>query len=92
MEASAQEFADHELQSVADAMHDAAADASEHAVKVKQATLRGLSRFAYASSYWVAYGVVYAVVFVAHSLPQENPVMHGFRDGGQAATDALKSE
>ena len=103
MGATAQGFADHEMQSVADAMRDAAAAASdsaaEHAVKVKQTiteagprALRGVSRFAYASSYWVSYGVVYAAVFVAHSLPQENPVMHGFRDGGRAAMDALKSE
>jgi hypothetical protein len=33
----------------------------------------------------LAYGVVYATVFVARSLPQENPVMRGFRDGGWAA-------
>jgi hypothetical protein len=25
-------------------------------------------------------------------LPQENPLMHGLRDGGRAAKDALKSE
>jgi len=28
-------------------------------------------------------------VFVAQSLPQDNPVMHGFRDGGAAAMDEL---
>jgi hypothetical protein len=37
----------------------------------------------------VAYGVVYATVFVAQSLPQENPVMQGFRGGGRAAMDEL---
>ena len=36
-----------------------------------------------------AFGVVYATVFVAQSLPQDNPVMHGFRDGGTAAMDEL---
>jgi hypothetical protein len=43
----------------------------------------------YSGSYALAYGVVYAAVFVAQSLPQENPVMHGFRDGGGAAMDEL---
>jgi hypothetical protein len=43
----------------------------------------------YSGSYALAYGIVYATVFVAQSLPQENPVMHGFRDGGGAAMDEL---
>ena len=54
--------------------------------------MQGLSRLAYSGSYWLSYGVVYAAVFVAHSLPQDNPVMHGLRDGASAAIDALKSE
>jgi hypothetical protein len=37
----------------------------------------------------VWYGVVYAAVFVAQSLQQENPVMHGFHDGGRAAIDEI---
>jgi hypothetical protein len=28
-------------------------------------------------------------VFIAQSLPQENPIMLGFRDGGRAAMDEL---
>src|SRR5262249_8328971 len=51
--------------------------------------LQMMSRIVYNGSYGLAYGVVYAVVFVAQSLPQENPVMHGFRDGGKAAMDEL---
>jgi hypothetical protein len=51
--------------------------------------LQTISRMIYSGSYALAYGVVYATVFVAQSLPQENPVMHGFRDGGQAAMDEL---
>jgi hypothetical protein len=43
----------------------------------------------YRGSYALAYGVVYAFVFVARLLPQENPVMHGFSDGGRAAVDEL---
>jgi len=51
--------------------------------------LQTMSRMIYSASYALAYGVVYATVFVAQSLPQENPVMHGFRDGGGAAMDEL---
>jgi len=84
------------LRSVAAAMRDAAATASEHAAKVKQSAsgagydaVQNVSRFVYTGSYVLAYGVVYAAVFVARSLPQENPVMHGLRDGGRAALDEL---
>jgi hypothetical protein len=31
-------------------------------------------------------------VFIAQSLPQENSVMSGFRDGGQAAVDELGTD
>jgi len=48
-----------------------------------------LSRMTYTGSYVLAYGVVYATVFVAQSLPQENPIMNGFRDGGGEAIDQL---
>jgi uncharacterized membrane-anchored protein len=51
--------------------------------------LQTMSRMIYSGSYALAYGVVYATVFVAQSLPQDNPVMHGFRDGGRAAVDEI---
>jgi hypothetical protein len=54
--------------------------------------LQTLSRVIYSGAYALAYGVVYATVFVAQSLPQENPVMHGFRDGGRAAMDELSRQ
>jgi hypothetical protein len=82
------------MQAVAAAMRDAAATASEHAAKVKESAgeagasaLQSISRMVYTGSYVLAYGVVYATVFVACSLPQENAVMRGFRDGGRAAMD-----
>jgi hypothetical protein len=84
------------LQAVAAAMRDAAATASEHAAKVKESAgeagasaLESISRMVYTGSYVLAYGVVYATVFVARSLPQENAVMRGLRDGGQAAIGDL---
>jgi len=66
--------------------------AADDASKLVPRAMRGVSRLAYSGSYWLSYGVVYATVFVAHALPQENPVMHGLRDGASAAMDALKSE
>jgi hypothetical protein len=92
-------LANNEMQSVADALRDAATATVDQAAKVGQTVtdqgshaLRGLSRFAYSSSYVVAYAIVYPALFVAYSLPQENPVMHGLRDGGRAAKDAVKLE
>ena len=84
------------MQAVAAAMRDAATTASEHAAKVKESAseagstaLESMSRMVYNASYVLAYGVVYATVFVARSLPQENPIMRGFRDGGRAAVGEL---
>jgi hypothetical protein len=80
------------MQAVAAAMRDAAATASDHAAKVKESAseagttaLENISRMVYTGSYVLAYGLVYATVLVAQSLPQENPIMRGFRDGGRAA-------
>jgi len=84
------------MHSIADAMKDAATAPSEHADKVKPTAseagtkaLETISQMFYTSSYVLAYGVVYAAVFIAQSLPQENSVIRGFRDGGQAAADEL---
>jgi hypothetical protein len=48
-----------------------------------------MSRMIYSGSYALAYGIVYATVFVVQLMPQDNPVMHGFHDGGKAAMDEL---
>jgi hypothetical protein len=84
---------------VADAMRDAATTASAHAARVKQSAseaapkaLEAISHAFHTGSYVLAYGVVYAAVFIAHSLPQENPVMSGLRDGGRAAIDELGAD
>ena len=74
------------------ASKDVGGKALEHAAPTTAAEadmLQTLSRMIYSGSYALAYGVVYAAVFVAQSLPQDNPVMHGFRDGGGAAMDEL---
>jgi hypothetical protein len=84
------------MHAIAAAMRDAATTASEHAAAVRQSAseagpkaLDTISRMAYTGSYVFAYGIVYAAVFVAQSLPHENAVMRGLRDGGRAAADEL---
>jgi hypothetical protein len=85
--------------SVADAMRDAAATATEHANKMKEAigtagpaAMRSLSKFGYTSAYVCSYGLTYAAVFVANALPSDNAVMRGFSDGARAAMDALETK
>lgn len=90
---------DSTMNSVADAMRDAAATATEHAAKVKEAVsvagpaaMRSLSKLSYTSAYVCSYGVTYAAVFLANALPTENAVMRGFADGARAAKDALETK
>lgn len=47
------------------------------------------SRLTYTTCYMISYGVVYAAVFVTKSLPQQNPIMQGFIEGGRAAVQAV---
>ena len=81
--------------STAAASKDVEGRASEHAAPAETTAeaggemLQTASRMIYSGSYALAYGLVYAVVFVVQMMPQENPVMHGFRDGGKAAMDEL---
>lgn len=82
------------LKSISDAMRDAVQNATEDAAKVREKLAgmdvgRSLSRFAYTSSYMVSYGIVYGTVFIARAIPQDNPIVEGFVDGGRAAIDAL---
>ena len=71
------------------AASERAAEAKDTASEAGYGVLQTMSRMIYTGSYSLAYGLVYATVFVAQSLPQENPVMYGFRDGGRAAMDEL---
>lgn len=77
------------------ASKDVAGKASEHATPTGAEAedgsdmLQTASRMIYSGSYALAYGVVYAVVFAVQMIPQDNPVMHGFHDGGKAAMDEL---
>jgi hypothetical protein len=84
------------LHSISEAMRDAINTASEDATKARErlrdageGLTHSASRFAYTSSYMISYGIVYATVFVAKSIPQDNPIVEGFIDGGRAAIEAL---
>ncbi len=84
------------LKSVADAMKDAVNQATEDASRARERISQmgpdithSASRFAYTASYMISYGVVYATVFAAKSIPQDNPIVEGFIDGGRAAIDAV---
>ena len=83
------------MRAVAAAMRDAATTASENSAEAKPSAgvgfdaMQWLSRMTYTGSYVLSYGVVYAAVFIAQSLPQENPIMQGFCDGGREAADQL---
>lgn len=99
--ASAEELGtkDSTMNSVADAMRDAAATATDHAAKVKEAVsvagpaaMQSLSKLSYTSAYVCAYGVTYAAVFLANALPSDNAIMRGFADGARAAKDALETK
>ena len=61
----------------------------EAAAEAGSDMMQTMSRMIYSGSYAVAYGIVYATVFVIQLMPQDNPVMHGFHDGGKAAMDEL---
>lgn len=81
------------LQSVADAMRDAASTASEHVTSMQAAVndagpraLHAIARGTYTSAYVVSYGVVYTTVFLAQSLMLlDNPLTRGVYEGGAAA-------
>jgi hypothetical protein len=83
------------MESVTEAVRDAAKSAAQHATIVKDTIsdtglIRAASRFTYNGAYAISFGVVYAAVFVTQLLPQDNALMHGFSDGARAAMDSLE--
>lgn len=84
------------LKAVADAMEAAveaakhgAADAKATAVEALPAASKLLSDIVYKTCYGLSYGVVFPSVLIAKSIPQNNPIVHGFIDGGRAAIDMV---
>jgi hypothetical protein len=84
------------LKTVADAMdaavqavREGAADARETAAKAVPAAGLFLSRFMYTTCYTLSYGVVFPTMFVAKSIPANNPIVLGLKDGARAAIDMV---
>jgi hypothetical protein len=87
---------DDALKSVADAMEAAvnaaketATDARSTAAEALPAVGKLLSNLVYKACYGISYGVVFPSVLIAKSIPQNNPAVHGFIDGGRAAIDMV---
>jgi hypothetical protein len=82
---------DQVVESTAQAARDAVDSAAPHSGYTISETgiIPSVSRFTYNGAYAISFGIVYAAVFVTQFLPQNNPVMQGFRDGAQAARDSL---
>jgi hypothetical protein len=82
------------LQAVSDAWgvavqaaKDGAAHARASAGDAFPAAGRFISRMVYTMSYSFSYGTVFPVVFVAKSIPANNPIVTGMVDGARAAND-----
>lgn len=64
-----------------------AADARDAAARFVPEAARILRQCAYQTGYGLAYGVVFPSMLIARTIPQDNPVVHGFIDGAAAARD-----
>lgn len=85
------------LKAVADALDAAVKVAREGAEGARLSAAealpeaeRQLSRMIYNACYYLSYGVVFPTVFVARTIPQNNPVVHGLIDGAHAAMDMVQ--
>ena len=84
------------MKTVADALEKAVQTATESASDAKAtlekslpAASRFLSRLVYTTCYSLSYGVVFPTVWVARSIPPDNPVVNGLAEGAKAAIDAV---
>lgn len=84
------------MKAVADALDKAVQTAAESAADAKASlekslpgATRFLSRLVYTTCYSLSYGVVFPTVWVARSVPADNPVVTGLAEGAKAAVDAV---
>jgi hypothetical protein len=84
------------MKTVADALEKAVQTATDSAVDAKAtlekslpAASRFLSRLVYTTCYSVSYGVVFPTLWVARSIPPDNPVVNGLTEGAKAAIDSV---
>lgn len=79
------------LESAADSVGHARADATESAKLAARKVQFGVGAGAYFAAYGVSYGLVFTGVFLKELLPASNPIRRGFEDGAVAARDAAAS-
>lgn len=48
-----------------------------------------VGRMVYGTAYAVSYGVSFPVLLIAHVIPADNAIVHGFKDGAAAARDMV---
>ena len=84
------------MKAVADALERAVQATTDGAVDAKVAldnslpgATRFLSRLVYTTCYSLSYGVVFPTVWVARSVPPDNPVVIGLAEGAKAAIEAV---
>jgi len=84
------------LQSVANALgtafqaaKDGSTDARAAAENAIPAATRFVARLVYTTSYTITYGVVFPSMMIAKSLPADNAMIRGFKDGAQAAVEKV---
>jgi hypothetical protein len=68
---------------------DSAADAKASLEKSLPAASRFVTRLVYTTCYSLSYGVVFPTVWVAKSIPADNPIVTGLAEGAKAAIDAV---
>ena len=85
------------MKTVADALDKAykaakggKADATAAAGRALPAASRFLSRLVYTTSYTLSYGIVFPMVMLAKSIPQENSVVKGMKDGAHDASERVE--
>ena len=67
----------------------APADPLSGLVQVSRDVGLTLARTTYTGAYFMAYAAVFTALLVGKAIPQQNPVIEGFRDGGRAARDLI---
>ena len=84
------------LATVADAMENAVQAARDGVMDARAKAEQALpqigrfaARFVYTTSYALSYGVVFPTVLAARSIPRDNAIVHGLKDGADAAIDML---
>jgi hypothetical protein len=93
---TSEESANDPMKTVADALEKAVHSATESVADAKASLEKSLpgaqrfmSRLVYTTCYTLSYGVVFPTVWVARSIPADNPLVTGVTEGAKAAIEAV---